>query len=161
MLGHPPTQEQPPQIPSQPTPPPSVPTPQPQNPCAPSVLRAVNQTAGTNLTSADVQRDFTNGGAANLVLGANNLPAAQFNAIQPGRRPLSLVTTLFGYGPTLHIAGPGFFDPNAVFSNSNNGGTTSVTFTAHIDSAFAYNPIGAVLHLFLDIFGAGSRNPCP
>jgi RHS repeat-associated protein len=168
---YPPTKHpttQPPSIPPGPPtlPPPTNPPPptlmgQPQNPCAPSILRAVNQTYGTDLTEANIQRDFTNGGAANLVLGAPNLPARQFNAIQPGRRPLSLLTTLIGYGPTLHIAGPGFLDPAAVFSNSNIGGATSITFTAHIDSAFAYNPIGAVIHLFLDVFGHGSRNPCP
>jgi hypothetical protein len=47
------------------------------------------------------------------------------------------------------------------FSNSNIGGMYSVNFTAHIDSAWADNPIGFLLHLFLDVFGAKSRKPCP
>ena len=47
------------------------------------------------------------------------------------------------------------------FQNSNTGGFLSVTFTAHIDSAFAFNPIGAVIHLFRDVFGSKSRHPCP
>jgi phospholipase D-like protein/type III restriction/modification enzyme restriction subunit len=37
----------------------------------------------------------------------------------------------------------------------------SATFTAHIDSAWADNLVGALLHLFIDVFGHNSRNPCP
>lgn len=90
------------------------------------------------------------------------LPAAQFNSIQTGRYPVSPVTWLIGYGPTLHIAGPAPLDPTAVFVNSNVGGATSVLFTAHIDTSFAYNPIGALIHLIRDVLNVGGpRNPCP
>ncbi len=87
----------------------------------------------------------------------------QFNATQPGRYPVNWWTYLIGYGPTLHVVGtPGAFDRLAQqFSNSNVGGMTSVSFTAHIDSAFAYNPIGLLFHLFKDLLGAGGRNQCP
>jgi hypothetical protein len=57
--------------------------------------------------------------------------------------------------------GPAPLDQNAIFSNSNIGGLTSVTFTAHIDSAWAYNPIGALLHWIIDVLGSNTRNPCP
>ena len=104
------------------------------------------------------------GGTFNLNLVDNNLPPAQFNATQPGRYSVNWWTYLIGYGPTLHVVGtPGPFDPLAEqFSNSNVGGMTSVSFTAHIDSAFAYNPIGALIHLFKNLLGIGGpRNPCP
>jgi hypothetical protein len=39
------------------------------------------------------------------------------------------------------------------FTNSNVGGAYSVSFTAHVDSAWADNPIGFLLHLFIDVFG--------
>jgi hypothetical protein len=70
---------------------------------------------------------------------------------------------LIGYGATLHVTGQTFFDPApATFTNSNIGGATSVLFTAHIDSSFAYNPIGALIHLFRDLLHIdGPRNPCP
>ena len=131
--------------------------------CTARILSAVNQTFGTSFTAANVQGlPFGNGGAINLNILGNGLPAAQFNSIQTGRYPLSPLTWLIGYGPTLHIAGPGIFDPTAVFSNSNVGGATSVLFTAHIDTSFAYNPIGAVIHLVRDLLHTGgSRNPCP
>lgn len=45
--------------------------------------------------------------------------------------------------------------------NSNIGGMYSATFTAHIDSAWADNPVDALLHLFIDVLGHNSRNPCP
>jgi hypothetical protein len=133
------------------------------NACTTKILSAVNNQFGTNFTSDNVQGNpFNNGGATNLNILGNGLPAAQFNSIQTGRYPLSPLTYLIGYGPTLHVAGPGIFDPTAVFSNSNIGGTTSVLFTAHIDTSFAYNPIGAVIHLFRDLLHLGGpRNPCP
>jgi hypothetical protein len=37
----------------------------------------------------------------------------------------------------------------------------TVTFTAHLDSAFTYNPIGTVLPYLIDVKGAATRNPCP
>ncbi|MGA2988458.1 MAG: hypothetical protein ABSG32_32215, partial [Terriglobia bacterium] len=63
----------------------------------------------------------------------------------------------------LHVvAAPSGLDLNTLtFSNSNVGGVYSASFTAHIDSAWADNPIGALLHWFIDILGAKSRNPCP
>jgi hypothetical protein len=71
--------------------------------------------------------------------------------------------TDFGYGPSLHVvAGPSSLDSTALaFTNSNFGGTYSASFTAHIDSAWASNPIGALLHLIIDVLGHNTRNPCP
>ncbi len=95
------------------------------------------------------------------MINGTGLTASQFNSIQTGRSPNGFFGAVFGYGPSLHIAGPAPLDPNAVFSNSNIGGVTSVTFTAHIDSAWAYNPIGALFHYFIDVRGQQTRNPCP
>lgn len=64
--------------------------------------------------------------------------------------------------PTLHVTGRNQFDPApAIFRNSNIGGATSVPFMAHIDTSFAYNPVGALIHLFRDLLHIGGpRNPC-
>jgi RHS repeat-associated protein len=135
--------------------------PKKQQTCQDAILNAVNNQFGTNFTAADVQSTFTNGGAVNLVINGTGLPASQFNSIQTGRSPNGFLGAVIGYGPSLHIAGPAPLDPSAVFNSSNIGGATSVTFTAHIDSAWAYNPIGALLHYFIDVRGQATRNPCP
>ena len=132
--------------------------------CKAAVLGAVNQQFGTPFSNANIQSSFMNGGGANLVITASGLPAAQFNSIQTGRYASGFFNFITGVGPSLHIAGyDAVNDPNAVFSNSNIGGVTSVTFTAHIDSAFANNPFGALLHYILDVskHGKATRDPCP
>jgi len=59
------------------------------------------------------------------------------------------------------VTGQTFLDPTATFTNSNIGGNTSGLYTAHIDTSFAYNPIGALIHLFRDVLHIGGpRKPC-
>jgi len=130
-------------------------------PCQPVILSAVNNQFGTNFTGANVQSFFTNGGALNLVITGTGLTAPQFNSIHTGRFPSSVLGAITGHGPSLHITGQTPLDPGAVFNKRNIGGVTTVTFTAHIDSAYAYNPLGALAHLFTDVLGSGTRNPCP
>jgi len=114
------------------------------------------------MARGDVQGNpFENGGATNINILGTGLPAGQFNSIQPGRYPNSPLTRLIGYGPTLHVTGQTPLDPTATFTNSNIGGDTSVLFTAHIDTSFAYNPIGALIHLIRDVLHIGGpRKPC-
>lgn len=98
------------------------------------------------------------------MITANGLPASQFNGLQTGRYASGFVNFITGIGPSLHVAGySAVNDPNAIFNNSNIGGATSVTFTAHTDSAFANNPFGAFLHYILDVtkHGKATRQPCP
>lgn len=131
--------------------------------CEQTILDAVNAQFGTSLATSDITGDFTNG-AVNIDITATSndgLTPDQFNAIQTGRYTNAL-GYLTGLGPSLHVAGPSPFDSNgAQFSNSNVGGFLSVSFTAHIDSAFAYNPIGLLVHTFVDVLGSSTRNPCP
>jgi RHS repeat-associated protein len=135
-----------------------------QNACTQPILDAVNDQFGTNFTPDNVQGDpFPNGQATNLSILATGLPAAVFNSIQTGRYPESPLTWVTGYGPTLHVTGQTYFDlAPATFQNNNAGGVTSVLFTAHIDSSFAYNPIGFLIHVIRDLLHIGGpRNPCP
>ena len=150
-----------------PQPPSSGTQPKTQQPqvdvCTPTILSAVNGQFGTNATSDNIQGDaFPNGQATNLIIQLNGLPAAQFNSIQTGRYPLNWWSYVIGYGPTLHVTGRTQFDPPpATFQNSNIGGLTSVTFTAHIDTSFAYNPFGFLIHVLRDLLHIGGpRNPC-
>jgi RHS repeat-associated protein len=134
--------------------------PQQQNACTRQILNAVGNQFGPG--TYDVTNTFPQGGGADLQITATNLSASQFDAFQTGRYPLNWWTYVIGYGPTLHVTGATFSDPHAYFSNSNIGGVTSVDFTAHIDTAFAYNPIGFLIHFFRDMLHLGGpRNPCP
>ena len=130
------------------------------NACTQPILNAVSNQFGPGTYS--VTNTFPQGGATDLQITATNLTASQFNAFQTGRYPLKWWTYVIGYGPTLHVTGATLFDPNAYFSNSNIGGWASVNFTAHIDSAFAYNPIGWLIHFLVDkLHIGGPRNQCP
>ena len=136
--------------------------------CFGRILAAVNKRFKTHFTQADIvpsygphDGNFMNGGGANIVIHAENLPAAQFQAIQLGRYT-NLLGILTGIGASLRIAGHGGLDPDAVFSKNNSGGVNSVTFTAHIDTSYAYNPIGLIIHGLVDLAHLfGPRNPCP
>ncbi len=138
-------------------------------PCQQKVLNAVNKQFGTNGNASDVSPSSNplpaSGGEVNVNFNFNSgLTATQFNAIQPGRyAPAGFWGWLTGYGPSLHVvAGPSSLDTTAMtFANSNVGGNLSASFTAHIDSAWAYNPIGALLHWKIDVRGHATRNPCP
>lgn len=137
--------------------------------CQTKVLAAVNNQFGTNLTGANVLPTSdplpAAGGEINVNFAVTGgLSPEQFNAIQPGRyAPSGIFGFLTGFGPSLHVtSGPSGLDPTAqAFGNSNVGGMLSASFTAHIDSAWANNPIGAILHWFIDVLGKNTRNNCP
>jgi len=156
-----PTQPQPPKVgPPQPAPPaPPAPQTPPSSPnaCEQENLNAVNNQFGTGISTLDVEEMFQYSVNAPAGQGTLNLNIQyQTHGISPGRYPVNWWTYIIGYGPTLHIpAGPGGLDSpmTLVFSNSQ--------FTEHLDSAFAYNPIGALIHLLEDIFGIGGHNQCP
>jgi hypothetical protein len=90
--------------------------------------------------------------------GHNSTPYSPVATLLPG-----LLGVLTGYGPSLHVVGGSSgLDPNALpFTNSNIGSVYSDAFTVHIDSAWADNPIGAILHGIFDVLGSSTRNPCP
>ncbi len=81
----------------------------------------------------------------------------QLAYLSTGRYPprrFRLLGFLIGFGPSLHIvARPTWLDPHAL-------AFSSTSFTAHLDSAWAYHPVGAFLHLVLDVLRP-KRNPCP
>jgi RHS repeat-associated protein len=126
--------------------------------CEAKVFSAVNNQFGTNFTSANLfpklpEFQFSTGAPAGQ--GTLNLNISG-SGVSPGRYPVNWWTYVIGYGSTLHIpAGPfGLDSPQTLnFSSSQ--------FTAHLDSAFVYNPIGALLHLLIDVKGVGGYKPCP
>ncbi len=129
--------------------------------CTGRILGAVNNQFGTNFTSADVgtgayapfQWPEVPGGTVNIDIFP---PQGQAGGISPGRYPVNWWTYVIGYGATLHVpAGPGGLDSPSTLNFSD------TEFTAHLDSAYAYNPIGLLFHLSGDVFGTGGHHPCP
>ncbi len=132
--------------------------------CTQTVLNTVNNQFGTNAQLSNATSEgLQPGGQINVNIQLSGLTAAQFNAVQPGRyAPPGFFGFITGYGTSLHIVGgPSGDDPNVLpFNNQNIGGPYSVSFTAHLDSAWADNPIGALLHFIIDVLGHNSRKPC-
>ena len=128
--------------------------------CTAKVLSAVNNHFGTSFTSANVgtgayapfQWPQVSGGTLNIDI----FPQGQAGGISPGRYPVNWWTYIIGYGSTLHIqAGPGGLDsPSTLLFSSSE-------FTAHLDSAYPYNPIGLLVHGLKDVMGIGGHSPCP
>jgi len=130
-------------------------TPPQTSACEAQNLNAVNNQFGTNFTSANVTGEFQFSTGAPPGQGTLNLNISG-GGVSPGRYPVNWWTYVIGYGPTLHIpAGPSGFDSPStlVFSSSQ--------FTEHLDSAFPYNPIGALVHLLEDFLGIGGHKACP
>jgi RHS repeat-associated protein len=123
--------------------------------CTSTILSAVNGQFGTNFTEANVTSEFQFSAGTPQGQGTLNLNVSG-NGVSPGRYPVSWWTYIIGYGSTLHIpASPGGLDSlsTLVFSSSQ--------FTAHLDSAFPYNPLGALIHLLIDVKGIGGYKACP
>lgn len=128
--------------------------------CSAKILSAVNGHFGTNFTSANVgagayapfEWPQVPGGTVNIDI----FPSQGQDGISPGRYPVNWWTYIIGYGSTLHIpAGPGGLDSPATLTFS------GAQFTAHLDSAFPYNPIGGLIHWLKDVRGVGGHSPCP
>jgi hypothetical protein len=130
------------------------------DPCTSTVLNALNQRFGSNFNLLNVVNGDMYNGAWNIVISATDLTPLLFNSIQPGRYPNSWMTIISGIGPTLHIVGQSPIGSDFSFNN-NNIGITSVTFSAHTDSAYAYHPLGALVHGIIDYLGRNSRSRCP
>jgi hypothetical protein len=126
--------------------------------CSAKILGAVNGQFGTSFTTTDVKSEFQYSSGAAAGTGTLNLNVSG-GGVSVGRYPVNWWTYIIGYGPTLHIpAGPGGFGG---LDSSLTLPFSSSQFTAHLDSALAYNPFGALFHLLIDVKGVGGYKPCP
>lgn len=132
--------------------------------CQADILNAVNSQFGTSFTSANVGtgtsapfQSSTGAPSGEGTLNIDIFPGpGQGDGISPGYYPVNGWSYVIGYGSTLHVvAGPGGVDSSSTLYFSSNG------FTAHLDSAYPYNPIGAVFHWALNMAGVGGYKPCP
>jgi hypothetical protein len=107
------------------------------------------------------------GGAADLVVRQRvgqppwnfNVQAVGPTSVRQGRFDL---TSSGAAGASLHVPSSNFWDPQHVWQTGSTNGVPTLEFTSHIDSANGNTfPFGTILHAFKDLFGNGSRNPCP
>jgi len=142
--------------------------PQTQEPCVDTVLEAVNNQFGTQLTASSLVippgrdvRTFQRGGGLNVYVQAAGLSQEQLDRIRPGRYSTNPRAAV---GPTLHMprAGEGRGINQAVYERGVDDVLgQKVIFTAHLDSANPSKDLaGAVAHFFRDLLQIG-RNPCP
>lgn len=106
----------------------------------------IGPTQGSGLDS----NGFRNGAYNFDFFGAGYTGGGAFNIC--GRYvPGGIIGTVTGIGPSLHIVSPpGPCNP-AGDPTSYSMNPAGFTFTAHIDSAFGYNPIGFIWHEIVDV----------
>ena len=136
----------------------------PQN-CQTRILTAVNAQFGTSFTSdsnvgtgPDAPFQYSTGAPqGGGTLNIDIFPGTgQGGGISPGRYPVNWWTYIIGVGSTLHIpSGPSGTESSSTLVFSSNG------FTAHLDSAYPYNPIGFIAHVLADMTGLGGYKLCP
>jgi RHS repeat-associated protein len=118
--------------------------------CTTNILSAVNSRFGSNDTSANIIGQFYHSIGAPQGQGTLNLNISsnQPGSAAKGYYPIHWWTYVIGYGPTLHVpAGPG---GNGGLDSSQTLPFKPNLFTAHIDSGYVYNPIGALFHLLFN-----------
>jgi hypothetical protein len=129
--------------------------------CESAILSAVNNKFKAQFTAGNVTKRFQFSKGAADGSGTLNLNISVPASMQPtkvavGRFPVNPATYILGAGATLHIPqGPGGADSPLTLPFS------ASQFTAHLDSALPYNPIGLFAHLIQDMSNLGGYKPCP
>jgi hypothetical protein len=139
--------------------------------CTYRILDSINRHFHTAFTRDDVapvkmsdweqeESGFVRGGAFNIRVRGNQLSPDRKKKIHQGRFSNFWDWITIGLNPSLHI--PGDIDGVNVFDlDTKEGPVPQVDFVAHVDSGFAYLPIGLIFHELVDVVGADIRNPCP
>lgn len=142
-------------------------TPDEQAVCTQRILNELNvKLKGFNFTQDDMapilmaswttpRMGLLRGGGYNIRVVRSGLTAKQLKHIKAGRYVTITGILTDGISPSLHI--PGLTLGAELLIKTDD----SVDFTAHIDSAYAYFPLGALAHLFIDLIGHSTRDPCP
>lgn len=138
--------------------------------CEDRILAALNARFGVRFSTTDValvdvpgwaqpERAFMRGGAYNIRIVAGGFSQTELQRIKSGRFIGHLDGIPDDLKPSLHL--PKKIKDNLVFNSTFANGTGSVDFVAHIDTAYAYSPLGFLVHMFRDVVGSKGRNPCP
>jgi hypothetical protein len=141
--------------------------------CTESILTEMNRHFKTSWTADDIapvqmpgwdhpEAGFIRGGGYNIrIVKTLNRGDESIKHIKAARYSTFESDVEIGAQPSLHI--PGKIDGQQMFNKetSSDKSTTTYDFIAHSDSAYAFLPIGSLLHLFEDVIGAKTRRPCP
>jgi hypothetical protein len=144
-----------------------------QQTCASRLIAELNGETHASLSASNIasvrmpswahaEMGFVRGGGFNIRVKASyaktDLATKRLHA---GRFARTKAWFTLGAVPSLHL--PDEIGGNKTFLETENAvtGMTDYDFVAHLDSGYAYLPIGLGLHLIRDLLGAKSRNPCP
>jgi hypothetical protein len=143
-----------------------------QRECNTNILDYVNSTFHTNFDEgnlAEIQlpnwsepaKAFVKGGGYNVRIVGTQSRDDDSAPVIPLRTEPPIGYMELGLHPSLHI--PGSIDGQQTYTARKHAdGTTDLDFIVHIDSADPYvAPLGSLYHLFRDVIGASTRNPCP
>lgn len=141
-----------------------------QNTCTQRILDALNDQFGMHFDTSDLapifvpgwknmEMGFVRGGGYNIRVYATGLSSAEVKRVHAGRF-LSKDHVFFrDLKPSLHV--PNVIWGVSTMTKSQDASGGKVDFIAHIDSQWAYSPFGLLDHLFTDVLGSATRNPCP
>jgi hypothetical protein len=142
-----------------------------QDQCTRVILDEINTRTKISLTEDDVapikmpswdraERGFVRGGGFNIrIVTTLSERSNQLHHLHSGRFANFITWLKMGDEPSLHL--PKVIDDHQIFFKSEDETGTHVDFVAHVDSAYALLPIGFFKHIFTDVVGADTRNPCP
>jgi hypothetical protein len=106
------------------------------------------------------EKGFVRGGGFNIhVVATISETRKKLHHFHAGRFANFLTWLRMGDEPSLHL--PDNIDGLQTYFETEDESGTHVDVVAHVDSAYAYLPIGLFVHLFTDVVGADTRNPCP
>jgi hypothetical protein len=139
--------------------------------CAQVILEEINKRAQLSLNENDIvkiqlpnwsqpEQGFIRGGGFNIrVVAAIPETRKKLKHLHVGRFADFMTWLKMGDEPSLHL--PSNIDGVQTYFETEDEAGTHVDLVAHVDSAYAYLPLGLFEHLFKDVIGADTRNPCP
>jgi hypothetical protein len=139
--------------------------------CSQVILEEINKRAQLSLSENDIvkiqlphwsqsETGFIRGGGFNIRV-VTTIPESRkkLKHLHVGRFADFMSWLKMGDEPSLHL--PGSIDGVQTYFETEDEAGTHVDLVAHVDSAYAYLPLGLFEHLFKDVMGADTRNPCP
>jgi hypothetical protein len=140
--------------------------------CTQKLLDQVNAQFKSNFTEEDVgpiqllgwenpEKGFIHGGGFNIRILADLPLELQKHGkrIHPGRFATVKDMLVLGVTPSLHL--PDKVENYETFNEYKFNDQVQVDFVAHLDTGYADEPGGVLVHFFRDVMGAHGRNPCP
>jgi hypothetical protein len=142
-----------------------------QEECTQVILDEINRRLKTSFDRDNVapirlddwtrdEMGFVRGGGFNIrIAGSMSSEHSKRTHLRAARFADFATWLELGARASLHI--PRDFDGETVFLKSERDDQVNYDFVAHMDTGYAYLPLGLLIHGLRDVAGADGRNPCP